>query len=213
MTVLRMRFIPAFVAALISFNAQAETSRRDLRPFETVSFADAGEIEIAAGKTQSVALDSEEQDLSEIKTEVRDHTLYITRETHWWLFGFGDRENYRVRIELPHLAGLIVSGAARVRVKGLEGGDVAVTLTGATEMDAEGHVDSVALTMTGANKASFPNLILDTAVVTTVGAGEVLIKPAKVLTVTVIGAGHVSYEGAPHITKTMVGGGRLEKLD
>ena len=207
------RFIPALTLAFLCFDAHAETSRRDLGPFQSVSFSDAGDIEIAAGKAQSVTLDSEDQDLSEIKTEVRDNTLYITRETHWWMFSFGGHEHYRVRIELPHLAALIMSSAARIRVSGLDGGDVTFTLTGANKLTAEGHVDTLTLTMTGANKADFPNLTLDTAVIATVGAGEVRVDPIKDLTVTVVGAGHVSYRGSPHISKTIVGGGDLEKLD
>lgn len=212
MTKLRY-FIPALALVLFCFDAHAETAKRDVAPFQSVSFSDAGDIEIAAGKAQSVTLDSEDQDLDDIKTEVRDDTLYITREKHWWMFGFGGPEHYRVRIELSHLAGVSIAGAARVRVNGLDGGDVTFSLTGATEMTAEGHADSLTLAMTGANKAILENLAVDTAVISTIGAGEALVNPAKALTVTVIGAGRVAYKGTPRITKTIVGGGTIEKLD
>jgi hypothetical protein len=121
------------LAILMIFAAQASqaqtayTENRQVSGFDEVSFALAGEVYISIGSGYSVELEGDRDYLSEIITEVDGDNLKI--KTEKW-FNTGNKKVI-VRITMPALDGLYISGSGKVTVNDpLRGGDLDVAISG-----------------------------------------------------------------------------------
>lgn len=205
--------------------AHATEDVRIVPPFTAITFKGAGVIDIAVGKEQSVTLDADKDVLAEVTTEVKGGTLEVRRREHhrswslWsfleWLGSSGHRRDdgkLQVTIAVPRLSALTIAGAAKVGADGFDGGDTALTISGAADLRARGRLDHLALQISGAGNAKLGELITTSADVSVKGAGNVLVQPTQSLHVEITGMGAVRYLGnPPDVTKNVSGMGTVER--
>ncbi|PZR75518.1 MAG: hypothetical protein DLM73_05160 [Chthoniobacterales bacterium] len=85
--------------------------------------------------------------------------------------------------------------------------------TGATRVTADGAVDELMATMSGASKLDAADLKVRTAELSISGAGKADVSASEVLKVAISGAGKVTYSGNPTIEKDISGAGSVRKRD
>ncbi|MRR22043.1 hypothetical protein EG830_03570, partial [bacterium] len=124
--ILILAFLSIFAAQAIQAQT-AYTEKRQVKGFSEVSFAVSGEVLITLGKDYSVELEGDRDYIGEIITEVIGDELRIKREK--W-FDSGSRKVV-VRITMPAIDGINVSGSGSVRVNDpLRGEELDVVISG-----------------------------------------------------------------------------------
>ena len=213
----RLTVLVAFTALAVAAPALAAEEARSVPAFSAVKFAGAGEMDVTVGDRSSVRLEGDADLLRHVTTKVHGDTLEIREHTehHWWTWSpFFSHHNERlvVHIVTPRLTALSLNGAAKATTTGLNGGDMAFSISGAGDLKAQGHVEKLALDIAGAGSAELRDLVEDEAIVTISGAGHAVVQPKQSLHASVSGVGAVHYIGnPPDVTSDIHGLGSVER--
>ncbi|MEZ5019659.1 MAG: head GIN domain-containing protein [Bacteroidales bacterium] len=222
------------LAILIIFAAQASqaqtayTEKRQASGFDEVTFALAGEVLISIGSGYSVELEGDRDYLSEIITEVVGGELRIRTEK--W-FNTGNKKVI-VRITMPALAGLKISGSGKVTVKDpLRGGDLDVAISGSGKIylhdvalgDVEcsisgsgslnvagsGTIKSLEMSVSGSGDYLGEATKVGTLEARISGSGNVDCYVTDMLRASISGSGSIFYSGNPKIDASVSGSGKV----
>ena len=210
---------PVACALAVGAPAMAADETRTVPAFSAVDFSGFGKMEITAGETQSVTLIGSAKTLGRVMTDVHDDTLVVKwdqhKERHGWLWRFvmpdeEDKDKLTVKISVPKLHKIGVSGASSVVAKGIDSEVMTVTLSGASKIRADGRADKLALSISGAGEANLDRLVVKDASVSISGVGHAYVYPKDNLTADISGVGAVRYKGEPHVTSTISGAGSVK---
>lgn len=102
-----------------------------------------------------------------------------------------------VTIKGPQLPPLVLQSALEAKLRGLDQAMLKIDSRGAVEIDAQGRVDQLEITASGASDIDLADLAAQDAKVTTNGAGNVSIAANGKVEVEVNGAGSVSLKRKP----------------
>jgi hypothetical protein len=188
------------------------TETRALSGFTAIDLKGGAELTIAVGKSESVVIRATHDTLTHLRTEVKDHTLFVRRDSEDW--SFGRSRNAALTISLPKLTSLELEGGNHVAISGLDGGETRVVVRGATRMEASGKLDRLTIHMQGAGDADFSKLIAQAVEVTVEGVGKVKVNAQQKLAATMNGLGAISYSGHPTDVSTHLNGfGSISQSD
>ncbi|HEU4655059.1 MAG TPA: head GIN domain-containing protein [Steroidobacteraceae bacterium] len=189
---------------------QSET--RSLKAFDAIDLKGGAELALEVGRTQSVKVRATHDTLSHLRTEVRDGTLIVRRDSDDW--SFGRSRGLNLTISVPKLTSVKLEGGNHVVVNGLDGGDIAFEVRGATSIEASGKVESLRIHMQGAGEANFSKLIAENVDVTVEGVGKVSVNAQQKLAATMNGLGAIRYAGHPADVSTRLNGfGSISQTD
>lgn len=202
------------------------TETRDANAFNAISVDYPAQITITQGKTESVAIEAEDNLLPDLRTQVRGDTLQIFYQLS------GDKhinptKPVKIRIVVKDLkdvefssAGdltldgiqtdklnISVSGAGNLKVNDLTARSFSVDLSGAGSMSASGEADDFNLIISGFGSFNGKDLHNKTARVDLSGAGSATLWVDDSLDAQISGAGSVNYYGSPTVTKQIAGVG------
>lgn len=206
-----------------SGNVVKET--RPVSGFDRVSLSGIGDVVLTQGDEESLEIEAEDNVIANIKTEVRDRTLYISYERKSLLptkpirFLLSMREvrgleslgvsNLRSdRIDTDQLD-ITISGTGNIDILRLTADRVSTIISGAGNFEAEGTVDDQKVTLSGAGNYNGEDLQSSSGTVTITGLGKVTIWATEELDVTISGTGGVDYYGSPNIRENISGIGNL----
>jgi len=116
-----------------------------------------------------------------------------------------------LRISVPNLEALSVSGAGNIEVAGLKGDKFVMESNGAPQIKVSGVAKEVSINTNGAGKIDTHNLHASRGTVESKGVSRVDVDVTDHLDVTISGPSTVTYEGDPTINKTIHGPGKVEK--
>lgn len=217
------------VFALHASMAQtAYTEKRNVSGFSAVSFAVPGEVIIRLGTGFSVEMEGERDFLREVQTEVVDHELRIKREK--W-FDSGNKKVI-VRITMPALDGLSVSGSGRVTVTDpLRGDELDVAISGSgrailrdvalgevdcsisgsgsLNIDGNGTIRELDLSISGSGGYMGETTRVDELDARISGSGSCNCNVKEMLRAAISGSGSVIYSGNPKIDASVSGSGKV----
>ena len=208
----------AVTAAAMAGPALADEETRTVAAFTGIQFAGFGKMDVTVGEERSVTLHGSKKVLGRVTTEVKDDTLIVEwhdrKESHSWLWRFvmpdsHDDDDLTVKISVPRLNKLGVSGAARINAKGIESESMDFSVTGAAKIRADGHADKLSLSISGAGDADLYRLVAKDAVVSISGAGKATVYPKDNLHAEISGVGSIHYKGEPHVTSSISGAGSI----
>jgi hypothetical protein len=183
---------------------RAET--REVGAFDSVDMTGAARLEITIGPKESLVVEARDAALKRLETEVHGNTLRVrTKRARDWVWG-GDRPRLTVRITLPKLDSLEVSGGNDVHLMGFAGGKSRIKVEGATNLHAGGQLDELTISMAGAGHADLSDLVANNAYVTVAGVGSVFVHPRDSLEATMNGVGAILYTGSPREVNTHMNG-------
>jgi Putative auto-transporter adhesin, head GIN domain len=183
-----------------------ETSeQRELAAFDAIEMSGAARLEIAVGQPLSVVVEGRQSMVERVKTEVRDHTLYIEAKPNGWIISRG-KPRITINVSLPQLAALKLEGGNDVVMSGFTGGAANINVAGATRLKAEGQLEQLTVHMAGAGHADLSRLIADHAKVTVDGVGSIVVHSKDTLDATMNGVGAILYTGSPRQVSTRMNG-------
>ncbi|HEY8538491.1 MAG TPA: DUF2807 domain-containing protein [Steroidobacteraceae bacterium] len=179
--------------------------RRDVEAFSEISLRGSARLEVHVGSGPSVEVSGSERAVKALKTEVFGDTLRIRTDQHGgWVIG--GRSRVVVKVAVPTLTALDVSGGNDVRLSGFDGGKTTIEVEGAANLKAKGRLDSVTVKMAGAGHADLRDLVAGEAKVTVDGVGSVYVHATESLDATMNGVGAILYSGSPRRVNTSMNG-------
>ncbi len=216
---------------------ERKTETRELGAFTHISMRGVGKIYIDQGKEQKVVIEGDEIAINRITTNVSDGKLVIDVGRDWIEklsagFDFLSPGDIRFYITVKDLEELEVTGVADVEVKDIKAKDFALKMTGASSVKlfnlkadslkveipgagkiaADGKVDCLSVTLTGAGNFSGYKLKSKITKVTLSGVGSAQLWATNELDVTITGVGSVEYYGNPLIKQSVTMLGKITSL-
>jgi len=180
--------------------------KRDVQPFTSISTEGAYSINVVCQKDQTLEIEGDDNILPLISTDVSNNVLHINSTQNYSV-----SEPIVLRIALPNLQGLSVSGAGNIEVAGMKSEKFVIDSNGAPQIKVSGTSKEVYINTNGAGKIDTHNLHASKGTVESKGVSHVDVDVADQLDVTISGPSTVTYEGAPTINKTIHGPGKLQK--
>lgn len=205
------------------------TEEREVSGVNGLNVSGFGEVFITQGDEESLTIETDDNLMQYIHTEVRNNTLYVDFTEQIIPDPSGsitfnlkviDLESLELSgagsfdiqaLDTPSL-GITFSGAGNINLDSLNADELSVDLNGAGNINLAGEVGKQDVGISGAGKYSAPDLQSSQADVLIEGLGQVVVWATDALTVTIEGAGTVDYYGSPSVTQKIEGGGRINSL-
>ena len=216
------------LASQISQAQSTQTEKRDLRGFSKVAFAISGDVLISLGNTYSVELEGDRDYLREVKTDIVGDELRIRRDK-WFDSG---NEKVTVRITMPAIDGISVSGSGRVTVKdplrgdGLDVaisgsgrallrdvalGEVECSISGSGSLNFAGNgtIKKLEISISGSGDYTGDGTRIDVLDARISGSGSCDCHVTEMLRASISGSGDILYSGNPKIDAAVSGSGKV----
>ncbi len=180
--------------------------KREIGSFTSISTEGAFMIEVTCEKQPSLELEGDDNVLPLITAEISNNTLHLSNSR-----GYSVDRPINVRISVPDLEGLSVSGAGKIDIKGMNNSRFAIDAKGAPSIVVSGTTKEITIDSSGAAQIDTHSLRASRATVDTKGAGKIELDVTEQLDVTISGPASVIYRGDPVVNKTINGPGRIER--
>lgn len=221
--------ITACGANYIQGSGNVAKEEREVSGFDRIDMSGYGEVIITQGNAESLTIETDDNLLEYIESNVRNNTLYLefTDNTipdpsgtityrlnviNLEALELSGAGSFRVQsLDTPNL-GITFDGAGKIDLDSLIADEVSVQINGAGDINFAGKVGKQDIHIKGAGKYSAPDLQSDQASVQIEGVGKVVIWVADTLTVKIDGAGNIDYYGSPSVTQDIEGGGSIHSL-
>lgn len=209
------------------------TDKRNHTDFKAISFETAGDVYIYLSDRFSVEVEGNPATTAKITTEVSNKTLYIRNKQQYFNWN-SKKDPLKIRIKLPLLEKLDMSGSGDVEVKGLiRNPRLDVNLSGSSDVLIEkiavrdlqlqlsgsgqvqfgsGNVDSGDLHLSGSGTIMARNLQITDGRANLSGSGQIEIWAKRYLDIDLGGSGTVAYRGNPQIAKDVDGSGSVKRI-
>lgn len=214
------------------------------RSIDTVEIHGIGELQIIQGDTEELTVTTTERMMKRVGARQENNTLSLSTQSKGWnIFEWGEDDDHVVfKLSLKQLKRLQAAGPTTIKMDSLVGdkfslesvgagrlvfgklelGDINITLTGATQMDADyltanrlntellgaahftlretGSVAKLKVNAVGASQFHAPRLKSDVAELELAGASNAEVYAVQTLNISATGASSVDYYGSA-ITK------------
>jgi Putative auto-transporter adhesin, head GIN domain len=188
-------------------NGHLVTENRPVQEFTSVEAEGAFDIEWTPGPP-SCTIRTDENLLRHVETSMNGKKLVLE-----WHGQLHPTHGMKVRLSSASVTGARLTGAVRLSATRLSGKGFYLEGTGATRVTAEGTVNELLATMSGASKLDAESLSVKIAELSISGAGKAEVSASEVLKVAISGAGKVTYSGNPSIERHISGAGSIRKRD
>lgn len=203
---------------------------RPIDDFDRITLAGEGTVLVGRGTDGAVEIETDDNLLTHIRTNVSGDTLTISTESG---LDIDPTDGVTYRLGCPDItsaeltgAGTIdlaactttdeleleVRGAGTITAPELDLSTLQVSLPGAGSIDTTGRAAHLDVALTGAGDFDGSELETDTAEVESVGIGTTTVWVTSDLDVSVTGVGTVRYYGEPAVSSTITGVGTIEAL-
>jgi hypothetical protein len=221
----------AALVLLIVSAAQAQTAyteTRNVTGFDEIGFAVSGELYITIGEGYKVVLEGDKDYITEIETKVSGDRLDIKREK-WYDTG---NKKVTVRVTMPSLDGISVSGSGKVYVTNpLKGDELDIAVSGSgtinlTDVDirdvecsisgsgnlliaGSGSVGNLEINISGSGDYKGESASIGTLEARISGSGSCDCVVRDMLRASISGSGSIYYSGNPKIDAAISGSGKV----
>jgi len=207
-----MKRLALLAICLLPMFAHAEEQLRPTSAYDSIEVRGPFDLEIEAGKAQSLKISGDPRYFDRIKTEVIDGRMTITFKSQHQNIDIKDLPH--IRITLPALRRLTEEGAGQTVLTNIDSNRLDINYKGAGRLEASGKVENLRLEARGVGEVDVKNLIAQDADVDFAGVGDVQVYAAKRLDVSAHGMGDLTYYGKPRvINKSAAGFGSIKAGD
>ena len=194
-------------------NTSSETSdvtseSRAVSGFDEVELKGVGNLSIEQTGSESLTVEAEEDVLSKIKTEVENKRLIIGPERNT---SINTTEPINYKLTVKDLNTLEVSGSGNVEVEDVDIDELAVTISGAGDVEISGSADSQNVEISGSGDYRAEDLESQEAKIDVGGSGLATVNVRDELDAEVSGSGSVEYIGDPTVKQDVSGAGEVRK--
>ena len=190
----------------ITGSGKREVQKRELASFTSISTQGAFDIQVVCQKPVTLEIEGDDNILTLVSTEVSNNVLYVKSAK-----AYSVSQPIELRISVPNLDGLTVSGAGKIDISGMKNDKFEIDSEGAPSIKVSGTTKVVDIDTSGAAKIDTHNLHASRAVVDSKGVSKVDLDASDQLDVTISGPSQVTYRGDPVVNKTVHGPGKIEK--
>jgi hypothetical protein len=205
-----------------------ETERRSVPSFTAIEVEGSGNVILSQGLLQSVSVESDDNILPVIKTEVIGNVLHLGFERGTRISRMTKLE---FRITIAEITGITISGSGDVRadttlrsdrlsldIRGsggiesdIDAGRLACGISGSGDIDVRGRAERLAVTINGSGSVRASELRSAEVEVSINGSGSSSVNASDSLTADLSGSGSVEYRGDPKMTLKASGSGSVRK--
>ena len=229
--------VAPFRPRLIRGSGNVIQEDRDVSGFDRILISGAGKIILTQGDTESLSIETDDNLMEYISTEVKGDTLEIDFSDDIILSQGGrdvldPTDGFIFRIGVIDLVSVSVSGAANIQAEKLKSDEFAinfsgagdikiddlnanrveVSVSGAGDVEMAGKVEHQKISLSGLGRLQAFDLESQTASVIISGAGGANLWVTDSLYVSISGAGDVEYYGKPSVDPEISGLGRIQGL-
>ena len=210
-----------------SRNLISET--RSVSGYNGVDLSGGGTLEIIQDGTESVTIETDDNLMKYVTSEVRGGTLYLGLDSNMQSIA---PSTLNIILHIKDLGSINTSGSWAVNLAAINAQDLAIemsgsgkvqmgnlTLTslsvrssGSSNLTLAGKTGSQNITISGSGKYVAGDLSSQTASVRISGSGNVTVWATDTLTAHVSGSGDVSYYGNPQVSFEQSGSGNIHSL-
>ena len=191
----------------VSGSGNVVSEERNVGEFKSVDVSGAFAVEIVAQKDFSVVIETDDNILPLVKTEVEDGVLKISREGN-----FSSRGKVTVHIFAPNIENLDASGASKISVNDLDNDSLNLDVSGASKIDLNGKTERLKVDLSGASNIDAENLKAENVSVDASGASSVSVFASNELYADLSGATRLIYSGEPNnVVKKTSGASSVRK--
>ncbi len=184
-------------------NGPVSTEDRPVGAFQVIHFDGAAQLDILVGPAPSLSITGSQKSRTAFTARVEGDKLILDSHNTLWQPTVG---KVSVRVTVPQLHALKVSGAGAITVNGISGDALDVLFEGAASLEASGKVGALSVQMNGAGKMDLSRLAAQSATVTANGAGSIDVNSTASLDAAVNGVGSINYYGTPAKVSTAING-------
>ena len=190
-------------SALVVTSAHGAEDARQLAAFRAITIHGPINIEVHAGKAQSVKVIGRPEFIGKVMTSVKADELRIDyAEKNNVSIKDGDR----IVVTVPSLVKCIVEGAGQVVIDNVKEERIDLQFEGAGRLEAKGSTKWLRLKARGVGEVVTQHLKADRADVNFEGIGDVKVHASQTLNAVVRGMGSLTYYGKPKTLNKSVSG-------
>ena len=183
----------------------AVTQERGVDAFHSIELRGSATVDVLIGSQQSVVVEASADTQQRVRTSVRNGMLTVEHKGGGWMWQAAPGE-LKLRVIVPKLNSLALSGAGRITLNGLDGGATSIVMSGAGDIEASGRVDTLTARLNGAGNADLSRLLATDADVQVNGAGNLSVNATGQLDAKLNGVGSITYEGTPRVLNSAING-------
>ena len=198
---------------------------RPVAEFKTITLKGGGRVVLTQGQTHSIAIQTDDNIMPLIETEVQNEQLLISQG------GYNLRPTtLEFNISVANLRGIALSGSGEVvgksrfvaddffaKISGsgdvtleLEVADLETKISGSGSMHLSGQTDRHEARISGSGKINAFNMHTKDVAIKVSGSGDCKVTATEILDARISGSGDVFYKGYPRIISKISGSGSLE---
>lgn len=166
------------------------TETRDIKDFKAIDVSGIFNVEVVAQKGFGVQVEADDNLLEYIKTEVNGGVLEISTTQK-----IKATDGIKIRVSVPDIEKIEVSGVAKVSVKELKNSELKVDTSGASKIELAGETDKLLIEVSGASKIEAENLKAKSATIDSSGASKISVFATESVRVDASGASKITYAG------------------
>jgi hypothetical protein len=210
----------------ISGNGKVVCQLRDVKGFKAISIKGAYDVYLKKDKLESVQIETDENLLEIIRTELIDSILTISNTKT-----ITRSKELKLTISCPNLNSIDFSGASEltsdsnmvykdlnINVSGfgriemdLQSESLSANVSGGAELEFSGKSDELNVSITGAGNIEAQSLVAQICKIDISGFGKAKLNVSQKLEVNISGAGKVEYFGNPEVKQSVTGAGKIRK--
>lgn len=185
----------------------AKVEKREVSGFKKIDTSGIINLEVTAQKDFSIEVETDDNLLQYVITEVKGDTLKIYTKQN-----ISPRNKIHVVIAMPDLTGVDVSGVAKVTANNIKTDSFNLDISGASKVELNGEANSLNIDASGASKIDAENLKVANANVDVSGASNITVNATEEVKADASGASKINYVGEPkNVVKKTSGASRVSQ--
>ena len=188
-------------------NGSTKTEMRDVAAFEAITCDGGYEVQINCQEKQSLSIETDENLLPLIKTEVHGNMLHI--DTKGNLF---PTKKIRIAVSVPNITEFTSNGSTDGNINNLNNSGLDINIHGSGNLHLDGKSGTVHINSSGSSKIDAISLVSENSDIQINGSGNIQVSATNSLDVQINGSGTVKYKGEPKsVNQQINGSGKIER--
>lgn len=205
---------------------------RNVSGFTGISSAGSYNVFITMGSKESLRIEGDTEQISEIETLVEEGILKIRNKKHSGNWSRGNNGKINIYISAKLLKSIILSGSGDIEVSGIvksndistvlsgsgsislivEATNYSATISGSGEIEVKGKTENAKINVNGSGDFKGQGLRASVASARVSGSGDISINADKALDAAMSGSGNIRYGGNANVKSSKSGSGHISKL-
>jgi hypothetical protein len=199
---------------------------REMGSFDKIELKTYGNIYLKQGDTHALRIETDDNLIDLVKTEVKNNTLIIYADKNICpeklrfdiivkdvkVIKISGSGNIKCINDLKvNDLSIDILGSGEIRIPYIEANNIDIEVTGSGDIAIEGQADRIITEINGSGDVKCLGLIVNEAEVEINGSGDFSIEAVERLFVEINGSGDIMYKGDPIINKEILGSGNIIK--